>query len=442
MRAAIISGVGGRSNVWTAGNLTATGADGILTLCEAEFTSDKTTICAGEQIQFTDLSFNAVSTWNWNFEGGIADATNIPNPIVTYNGPGFYSVTLSATHNGTNKVVTKTGYIRVLSASEPIPFMEGFENQTSFVNNPNWEITNPQNNQAFNVVSGVALTGNKSVKLENFAQLVESDDELIASPVDLSSITTNATLSFRFSYRKKATSNNERLQVYGSNNCGTTWSLLKNISGTQLSSIVQTTAFTPTSVNDWTTVHVTNIFSSYWIENFRYKFKFSGDGGNNIYLDNINVYSGTSSDDSDNDGQTNDVDTDDDNDGVSDVDDDFPYDSTETLDTDNDGIGNNTDNDDDNDTVLDVDDPEPLNPNVPFASVNNIETNQNEITLVPNPTDKDFMVEFSSKTYSKTVNANPGKNIVFMDSHDLKSGLYLLKLNSETFQGTKRLIIK
>jgi len=53
-------------------------------------------------------------------------------------------------------------------------------------------------------------------------------------------------------------------------------------------------------------------------------------------------------------------DDDDDNDGVSDENDDFPFDSDESVDTDGDGTGNNEDGDDDGDGVSDANDEYPL----------------------------------------------------------------------------------
>jgi hypothetical protein len=47
---------------------------------------------------------------------------------------------------------------------------------------------------------------------------------------------------------------------------------------------------------DWQTVHMTNVTTSYWVNNFRFKFRFESDGGNNIYIDDINIYSGAPSD--------------------------------------------------------------------------------------------------------------------------------------------------
>jgi hypothetical protein len=41
---------------------------------------------------------------------------------------------------------------------------------------------------------------------------------------------------------------------------------------------------------------MTNITSSFFVENFRYKFQFQSGGGNNFYLDNINLYEGSPSD--------------------------------------------------------------------------------------------------------------------------------------------------
>jgi hypothetical protein len=40
---------------------------------------------------------------------------------------------------------------------------------------------------------------------------------------------------------------------------------------------------------------MTNVTSQYWLSNFRFKFEFDGNGGNNIFLDDINIYSGAPS---------------------------------------------------------------------------------------------------------------------------------------------------
>ena len=104
------------------------------------------------------------------------------------------------------------------------------------------------------------------------------------------------TLSFRYSYRKRNSGNSETMKVYVSNTCGETWVARKTLTGPILGSDVLTSAWTPSSESDWVTVHMTNVTSAYWVDNFRYKFEFESDGGNNMYLDNINIYAGSPSD--------------------------------------------------------------------------------------------------------------------------------------------------
>lgn len=53
--------------------------------------------CPPYQVSFTDTSLNAVS-WNWNF--GWAGTSNQQNPVMTFPGPGTYSVSLSVTTPG------------------------------------------------------------------------------------------------------------------------------------------------------------------------------------------------------------------------------------------------------------------------------------------------------------------------------------------------------
>jgi hypothetical protein len=105
MRNALNSSVGGRNNLKTAQNLIATGADGVMVLCKAEFSSDKSSVCAGTAIQFTDESFNATSGWTWTFTGGAPSSSTSQNPSITYSTPGIYPVTLVATARLRGRVV-------------------------------------------------------------------------------------------------------------------------------------------------------------------------------------------------------------------------------------------------------------------------------------------------------------------------------------------------
>lgn len=295
MRAALTSSIAGRNNLWTTSNLAATGADGNVNLCKADFTVNKTSICVGELLQFTDGTYNAATGWSWTFQNGTPATSTAQNPQVSYDTPGIYTVTLTATDGTTTQTETKTQYIHVLPKFGYLPFLETFENYTDLSNTPNWEIVNPTDFISFQIGT-TGLSSAKSAYLNNYNSNGSQSDELISAAVDLSSITSSATLSFRFSYRKKTTANFESLKVYLSSDCGVSWQQRKTLTGSQLSTIVVPSPWIPATPEDWTTVHMTNVTSEYWVDNFRYKFKFDGNGGNNLYLDNINIYSGSPSD--------------------------------------------------------------------------------------------------------------------------------------------------
>ena len=295
MRAALTSSVAGRNNLWTTSNLAATGADGNVNLCKADFTVNKTSICVGELLQFTDGTYNAATGWSWTFQNGTPATSTAQNPQVSYDTPGIYTVTLTATDGTTTQTETKTQYIHVLPKFGYLPFLETFENYTDLSNTPNWEIVNPTDFISFQIGT-TGLSSAKSAYLNNYNSNGSQSDELISAAVDLSSITSSTTLSFRFSYKKKATANFESLKVYLSSDCGVSWQQRKTLTGSQLSTIVVPSPWIPATPEDWTTVHMTNVTSEYWVDNFRYKFKFDGNGGNNLYLDNINIYAGSPSD--------------------------------------------------------------------------------------------------------------------------------------------------
>ena len=305
MRAALQVQSTGRKNLWQTSNLNATGATGVLVLCKAQFEADRTTLCAGDEIQFTDDSYNAVSTWDWSISPAtgwsLSNGTDLSsqNPSIVFSDEGLYTITLTASDGSSTDVETKNNYIRVLPSAAGLPFWEGFEEYSSLQNLTNWEVVNVNNNNAFTLESSFGYSGTKCVRLPNFGQQGSNVDELISQSIDVSSVpeTEDITLSFRYAYRKRTSSDYELLKVFVSNNCGDSWSQKKTLGGSQLGSTASNSSWYPTSLNDWKTVHMVNINESYYTPTFRMKFRFEGEGGNNFYLDDINLYQGDPSDD-------------------------------------------------------------------------------------------------------------------------------------------------
>ncbi|MBM3159945.1 MAG: T9SS type A sorting domain-containing protein [Bacteroidetes bacterium] len=304
MRAALQGTTTGRFNLWQTANLNATGATGELYLCKAEFQANRTTICLGDSIQLSDDSYNVVNGWNWEitpatgWSFGSGSSASSQNPMINFSTSGLYSIKLTATDGTTTDEEIKSNYIRVLPESAVLPYWEGFESYTTLANLTNWEVVNPSNNNAWTIENTTGHSGAQCAKLVNYNQTVGNIDELISAPIDLSVIPSNeiVTLSFRYAYRKRTSADYEYLKVFVSANCGENWAQRKTIGGNQLSSQTATTSWKPTQANDWVTVHMVNVTSNYFSENFKMKFRFEADGGNNIYLDDINLYAGAPSD--------------------------------------------------------------------------------------------------------------------------------------------------
>lgn len=78
-----------------------------------DFQTDQTTIAPGETVTFTDLTSENPDSWFWTFEGGEPVTSTEQNPVVTYNTPGTYNVTLTAANALGDDTAVKTEYIIV-----------------------------------------------------------------------------------------------------------------------------------------------------------------------------------------------------------------------------------------------------------------------------------------------------------------------------------------
>ena len=79
----------------------------------SNFIGIPSTICAGESVSFTDNSINSPTSWAWSFAGSVQPTSSSQNPIVTYNNPGSYAVSLSTNNTNGNDTKTINSYITV-----------------------------------------------------------------------------------------------------------------------------------------------------------------------------------------------------------------------------------------------------------------------------------------------------------------------------------------
>ena len=79
----------------------------------AAFVASATSITCGDSITFTDQSTNNPTAWSWTFEGGTPATSTSQNPVVTYNTPGVFDVTLIASNAQGSDDEVKLNYITV-----------------------------------------------------------------------------------------------------------------------------------------------------------------------------------------------------------------------------------------------------------------------------------------------------------------------------------------
>ncbi len=292
MTASLNNNTANRDNLWTDGNLAATGTADPQPLCIAAFSSDARVICAGAQIGFHDHSYHGITFWQWNFTGGDPATSADAAPLVTYTTPGVYPVELTVSNGQSSLMAQETAYITVLpSTGTPSPYQEPFENMVSTLDPTQWTADNPDGDAGtFSLRTNAGYSGTHSVRMKNQGISAGLVDELLGPTVDLSQ-DSSVVLTFRYAFARRTSTDDDALRVYVSKDCGYTWTLRKQLKGsTDLPTVTdQNAAFTPSGPEQWQQCTITNITSSYLVSDFRFKFWFKGDGGNDLWLDDINL---------------------------------------------------------------------------------------------------------------------------------------------------------
>jgi PKD repeat protein len=288
-----------RFNISSEANLAATGtrdediANPVVCNPVAEFCDNRRLICAGSTINFEDATFNANSyTRSWNFEGGSPATSSSVSPTVTYEAVGTYDVSLTSTSSAGQNTKTKSDHIIVSPDAAQYgqgPFEENFENANTmndFVifnsdgSNAKWEYTTQG---GFGSV--------RSVRMRNYVNTATESDDLVTPSYNVSSVS-SPSLLFRVACAERGGEPTDQLKVYFSSNCGQTWGSPRIINFPDFNTAgLYTNEFVPTSNSQWKTFAF-SMSSLATQENVRIRFEYvagTGDGANNLYLDDINI---------------------------------------------------------------------------------------------------------------------------------------------------------
>ncbi len=301
----VLKNVPHRKPLITQENLIATGTNYTsmpTNLCAADFTAninyEELELCPGQKIKFSDLSWHSVSSRKWTFTGGSPETSTDSVATVSFNQPGVYSITLEVKNGTDTETITKNQIIRV-AATNALggAYSQDFEN-IDLNTSTDFEINDIRNvdsfvpdNSKFELSNTVGYSSTKSVVIHNFrTSSTRNIDELITNTMNITGTTNNA-LAFKYSCAQRPDSaNNDELNIFISTDCGLSWTKRKSIKGVALySAAPSATEFAPTSPTEWKNASIS--LSSVTETSLRIKFEFVSGGGNNLYIDNINIHS-------------------------------------------------------------------------------------------------------------------------------------------------------
>ncbi|OFX62568.1 MAG: hypothetical protein A2W84_08515 [Bacteroidetes bacterium GWC2_40_13] len=296
MRAALNSLVSGRKYLWSDENLVQTGTNegyvdpGCAPIADIE--SDIYDICPGTSYQFTDFSYGSeITNWDWAFEGGEPSSSIISAPEITYHQPGLYPVSLTVSNeNGTSSITreklvfvpdTLAGIVAPkLCDMEEAGFPEYVDDifkSWSFIENGNAHWAKYTN-------------GNTSLRIKNQSNGAGTVNSFITSNINFNEVTNPDYIYFDIAYAQRNSSSADELKVFVSPDCGKKW-IVKYIKGGKSlvtnGDVYVTSTYEPTAT-EWRTEKID--IKNYKEKNhLRLKFQVESNGGNCLYVDNINI---------------------------------------------------------------------------------------------------------------------------------------------------------
>jgi hypothetical protein len=308
---------GWRTKLFSYNNLVATGTADPYTPgnCgpQANFYTRNQNACESTgKITFVNNSYNFSGggvTYNWSFPGG-TPATFVGQnpPQVSYNQSGNYDVTLVASKNiaGTTytDTFTRTEYVDVYAANATwgAGYAQGFEFPVFPVDGWKTYSTSATNWQRVPVSIG-SIEGSHALYIRNNS-IEDGAIYYLESPTFDLTTTSDPVLSFHYAFAQgrtpSATPTTDQFAITFSTDCGQTWRSSPSIFnkagnnlgtvGTGNNSPFTNVSFFPSDKVQWRTEILSlNGVPSNQRSNVRFRFEFRSRGGNNFFIDNINI---------------------------------------------------------------------------------------------------------------------------------------------------------
>ncbi len=302
MRATLADDAAGRSFLSTPSAHAIAGIDQEeVTICSpvVNFRSNRYFACVGNNIQFNAAIERATAdTYAWTFEDSNIGTSTDENPTVSFNSPGWKTVTLTAGNESGSGTKTDEFAIYIYD-TEAENF--GDELQETFwsgtdVNN-GWTVAPSNDNPAVSGVnwdwSPIGALDQGSIKLNLFDAPSREVYRFVSPRYDLSG-KAGQTISFKYAYATQVdpTDMDVEFTMTSTTNCGST--NFPRLSISDPSALLTAgsfpgISFEPSNISMWRTAEI-NITGAMAVDGIQFEFTLRADqGANNFYFDNFTI---------------------------------------------------------------------------------------------------------------------------------------------------------
>lgn len=242
--------------------------------------------CAGQEVTFTNTS-DGIASYSWSFEGGTPATSSEENPVVVYNEPGVYNVTLSGTTDGGDVVdLFLENHVEVQPNvdADAATHSEGFEDMVL-----SDHILNPDGLTTFSISSSASTEGTNSLFMDNNTYSAVGQIDYFNLPKVQTHQHKKYQLSYDYAYTYYSDAYSDTVEIVYADACAITWSVALRAGGLDLSTTggPMTASFVPQSTDDWISNSIIIDFGNDAGEYGRVALKNITGWGNNLYVDNV-----------------------------------------------------------------------------------------------------------------------------------------------------------
>jgi bacillopeptidase F len=242
---------------------------------------------------FYSLNNEAVQQYHWT--GNLAkyqtDTVNLPT-ITALSFGEYEFITKIVNDSNTveyNRFNNNLVYRFNILKESDLPYYEGFESST--LKQAGWIIDNPDMKTGWDTISTGGLSGSMHSMFIDIANYAPSGFQKDNAFSPLFRIPDSSSVSLKFQLAYFYANARDTLSITASDNCGNSFPyLLFKKGGDVLTTNYSPSALLPSSPNDWRqeTINISQLKN----KNVIFKIESTNDNGNNIYIDNLQIYAG------------------------------------------------------------------------------------------------------------------------------------------------------